>query len=611
MKLFRSLLTPIHRALVADPDPINRARIHILFWIMSVTLVFSFTLLAIYLASGPPLQLIRVTLVVSAMSYGLYRLFAGKSFRISAHIALFILGMLVWTNIFLIIQAINIVTLQYILLTITFSFYLLGIRQGMFYSVLVLLPVVLFIIINGIGSIQVSISPQQASDVVFVTVMLFNFLLLLFVNYHFLKAFQNTIDRLKHAQIDEKILNEQLKDAIAVAEASSRAKSNFLSTMSHELRTPLNSVIGMSYLLMENNPREDQNDNLRILHFSAESLLGLINGILDFNKLEYGKIELERIEFKPWDLVSQIYAGLAHQADEKGLNFQIELDEKIRDLNVLGDSTRLLQILFNLIGNALKFTNQGSVTLKVESVESGAGISSLRFAVSDTGIGILPEQRQIIFEPFSQASSNITRRFGGTGLGLAITKQLLGLHNSQIEIKSEVGCGTTFTFVIAYQLIEGQDKPLEDAVSLQHEDDSSLAGLRILIAEDNPLNVLLMKKLFRNWRMNGDFVVNGQQAVEKALDHDYDVILMDIHMPLMDGYQASRSIRDAFCERGKWPWIIALTASVADEINAKIQAAGIDDYVLKPFNPIVLKERLMSVANRYDLQKSAIIPPVI
>jgi signal transduction histidine kinase len=230
---------------------------------------------------------------------------------------------------------------------------------------------------------------------------------------------------LEKARKDEEELNEQLREAISRAENSSRAKSDFLSTMSHELRTPLNSVIGMSYVLLADQPREDQAGNLKVLHFSAESLLALINDILDYNKLDYGKLEMEKIGFYPSELIGRIHNGLKYQADEKGLSFRLDLDDKLSDIAVIGDPTRLLQILFNLVGNAIKFTSKGEIGLSVHLIDSDQEYVTLAFAVKDTGIGISAEQKEIIFEPFTQASSNITRKFGGSGLGLAITKQLL------------------------------------------------------------------------------------------------------------------------------------------------------------------------------------------
>ncbi len=581
-----------------DDDPINRARIHILFYSMSATLAMALIVLSVYIVQGPYLQLIRLTFVIIALVTGIYKLVFKRNYKPAAHIIIWMLNMLVWTNIFLLIQALNIVTIQYIILTITCSFYMLSARHGMIYSIAVMVPVVFHFIIYGTNNIQVFVNAQQASDPVFLTVLLFNFFLMIFINYHFLKAFHFALNKLKVARLDEKMLNDRLKEAISAAEASSRTKSDFLSTMSHELRTPLNSVIGMSYVLLADNPREDQQENLKVLHFSAESLLSLINDILDFNKLEYGKLELEFIEFKPAELIKGIHAGLKFQAEEKGLIFSLHLDEKLNDTILIGDSTRLLQILFNLIGNAIKFTPKGHVVLRVDVVSSEEDSVELKFAVTDTGIGISDKHLHVIFEPFSQASSNINREFGGTGLGLAITKQLLELHDTTMTIDSVEGRGTTFEFNIKYKCAALGEYTERSSLFSLSANSGDLSDLRILVAEDNSLNVLLMRKLFQSWGITADFVMNGSEALEKATESSFDVILMDIHMPVMDGYEASRQILNFYENREDKPWIIALTASVANDIHNKVTSAGLNDYISKPFNPVELKSRLGALSGQ-------------
>jgi CheY-like chemotaxis protein len=412
---------------------------------------------------------------------------------------------------------------------------------------------------------------------------------------------------LKAAQVDEKMLNDRLRQAIEVAEASSRTKSDFLSTMSHELRTPLNSVIGMSYVLLADNPRKNQVENLKVLHFSAGSLLSLINDILDFNKLEYSKLELEKVPFKPAELLHSIHSGLRFQAVEKGLDFCIKLDEKLNDIEVIGDSTRLLQILFNLVGNAIKFTSDGQVVLGVEVLDNTADGVYLDFTVEDTGIGISPSHQEIIFEPFSQASTNITRRFGGTGLGLAITKQLLELHGTAVRLDSQIGKGTTFKFKIKYQhAVKSKDEIILIS-SFQSVNPPDLSKLRVLVAEDNSMNILLMRKLFSSWGVNADFAENGREAVEKVTERHYDVILMDIHMPVMDGYEASRQIINYYVGNEEKPAIIALTASVASNIHQKVTDAGLDGYITKPFNPLDLRNRLAAWSGKKNRNTNKLV----
>ncbi len=576
-------------------DPIVKARINILFYMIIITVFFGMLLTVVYIIKGPPLQLIRIVVLMLALIYGLRQLILFSNYKPSAHISLMIVNMLIWTNIFLVANAISIVTVQYILLSSTISFYFLNARWGIFYSLLSLMPVFLYFSINGIDESVVFISGQQASEPVFIAVMMFNFFQLIFINYHFLTGFYLALSQLETAKKDEEDLNQQLREAISLAENSSRAKTDFLSTMSHELRTPLNSVIGMSYVLLADNPRKDQEENIKVLHFSAESLLALINDILDFNKLDYGKLELEEIGFYPAELVRSIYAGLKYQSDEKGLDFELSLDGKLNELGVIGDPTRLLQILYNLVGNAIKFTPKGKIALKVKLIDLSDDSLSIEFLVQDTGIGIDENQAERIFEPFSQASSNITREFGGSGLGLAITKQLLDLHRSKIELQSEKGVGTIFKFTIVYKRAERDQIDIHPLFSGQIEQELDLGNVRILVAEDNAMNVLLMKKLLSGWDVNADYAENGEEAVRMSMNKWYDIILMDIHMPVMDGYEATVKILENCSNAGNRPFIVALTASVAIDVQRKIQAVGMDDYVSKPFNPLDLKNKLLTL----------------
>lgn len=583
-------------------DPIIRARINILFYMMSLTIVFSLILTVGYILNGPPLQLIRVLILVACFTYGLRQLILFNDYKPSAHLVLIAINMLVWSNIFLVANAISIVTVQYILLSSTISFYFLNARWGVFYSLLSLFPVILYFSINGINDSAAFISGQQASEPVFIAVMMFNFFQLIFINYHFINGFYLALSQLEVARKEEKDLNEQLKEAISSAENSSKAKSDFLSTMSHELRTPLNSVIGMSYVLLADKPREDQAENLKVLHFSAESLLALINDILDFNKLDYGKIEMEKVGFYPAELIGRIHSGLKYQADEKGLLFSLELDENLKNIAVIGDPTRLLQILFNLAGNAIKFTSKGKIEISVDLLDSDLEYVTLGFVVRDTGIGIGAEQKEIIFEPFTQASSNITRKFGGSGLGLAITKQLLDLHNSQIDLKSEVGQGTTFKFKIRYNRAGSADITVNSILEANVLTNEDITWLNILVAEDNSMNILLMKKLLASWNITADFALNGMEAIEMAKKKFYDIILMDIHMPVMDGYESSANILSFYKNKPRSPYLIALTASVANDIHNKIKLAGLNDYVSKPFNPSELKSKLINYSRSRSKQ---------
>ncbi|RYF99197.1 MAG: response regulator, partial [Chitinophagaceae bacterium] len=360
----------------------------------------------------------------------------------------------------------------------------------------------------------------------------------------------------------------------------SNAKSNFLSTVSHELRTPLNGVIGMSDILLMQNPRDDQAENLNVLKFSANNLLNLINNVLDYNKIELGKVEIESIPFKIYDLIRNIYSGFRSRADEKGLNFTIEMDEDLKELSIVGDPTRLTQVLVNLIENAIKFTANGNVNVLIKSIAKTPRGVNLHFCISDTGIGIPKDKQEMIFDSFTQSSSSTTRKYGGTGLGLAIVKNLLALMGSEVSTKSKPGSGTSFTFELNYEVVEQSQKPA--SLEKLQADEIDISKLKILIAEDNEMNTLVMKKLLANWKINPDFAKNGAEAVAAVENNDFDLVLMDIHMPIMDGYQAALRIRRIKNKKKAKVTIIALTASVALDVRNKVAAAGIDDFMSKP-----------------------------
>ena len=377
----------------------------------------------------------------------------------------------------------------------------------------------------------------------------------------------------------------ELEKAKVEAEKATLAKTQFLSTMSHEIRTPMNAVIGLTHLLLQENPRQDQLDNLQTLKFSAENLLSLINDILDFSKIEAGKIEFEKISFKLIDLVNSIKHSMQYKAEEKGIKLKLEVDEGI-PANVKGDPTRLAQVLNNLVSNAVKFTSKGYVKVSIRNLgQDGEGIK-LRFSVRDTGIGIPEKKLSSIFESFSQASSSTTREYGGTGLGLAITKKLLELCGSTIEVKSKENVGTEFAFDLRLELPDSSEKVAKTYVT---EDlaEQNWSG-NILLAEDNKVNVKIACKFLKKWGLEVDVAENGLVAVELAKNKKYDLVLMDLQMPVMDGYEATKRIR------GMYPDIpiIALTASALLEVKAEAIAAGMSDYASKPFNPTELRKKI-------------------
>jgi CheY-like chemotaxis protein len=370
-----------------------------------------------------------------------------------------------------------------------------------------------------------------------------------------------------------------------------RAKDMFISVMSHEIRTPLNAVIGMSHLLLNDSPMPSQTDNLSILKFSAENLMSLINDVLDFTKIETGNIELEKANVDLRDMVNSISASMQYKAAENKIYLKQSIDEAI-PLLVIGDRARLTQILLNLVSNSVKFTSSGGVNIDLKVIEDNEKSVRIRFAVSDTGIGIANNKLNTIFESFKQAEADTTRNYGGTGLGLAISKRLIELHDSRINVDSVLGQGSTFWFTITFNKIE--DNTVKDKNKVEAE-----LNVNVLVVDDNQINRLLINKVLKKWGASAEFAENGIEAIEKLeLHKNFDVVLMDINMPLMGGLEATGIIRsksDPYFQ--KLP-IIALTASALSNQMGQIEDAGMNDYILKPFDPKSLYDKL----SRYQKQ---------
>lgn len=375
------------------------------------------------------------------------------------------------------------------------------------------------------------------------------------------------------------------------AEEGLQAKSEFLSTMSHEIRTPLNSVIGMSNLMQQNKPRPDQKEQLNVLQFSAKNLLSIVNDILDYNKIEAGMVSFEKIEINLPEMMQHITAGAKYAADDKGIQVKVNVDNEIKQY-LLGDPTRLSQVLHNLVGNAVKFTKDGEVVIEATILEKNDKEATILFSVKDTGIGIPVEKQQLIFERFTQADSSTSRSFGGTGLGLTITKKILELQGSKLQLTSEEGKGSTFFFSQTFALSKRPIEIKKDVEVLPAKEKQPLKGAHILLVEDNPINILVAKTFLESWGAAIDVAENGQEAVDRLDILKHQLILMDLHMPVMDGYTAIRTIR----EKGITIPIIALTASLPNEVEAEIKGLEIDDFVLKPFVPEELFRKVKEAA---------------
>ncbi len=383
------------------------------------------------------------------------------------------------------------------------------------------------------------------------------------------------------------------------AEQSEQFEQQFLANMSHEIRTPMNAVLGMTNILLQKNPRDDQRKYLDSIRHSSEALLVILNDILDISKIEAGRMELEHTDFSVAHIVQQVVNTLRFRAEEKRLRFNADCDPAIPPV-LIGDPVRLQQILLNLAGNAVKFTETGNVHLTVQLLEKKQNACCLHFEVRDTGIGMTAEQVTAVFERFRQAAGDTTRRYGGTGLGLSISKQLVELFGGGIQVQSTLGEGSVFSFDIELKTSANQTlRPKQEVISPAQL--KSLRGLRILVAEDNPYNRIVAVETLE--LMLSDVTVstaeNGQEAVRMVEANDYDLVLMDVAMPVMDGLEATRRIRALSAPKNTIP-IVAFTASVIQSEIQKCEAAGMDGYVPKPFKESELLEAMHKVVGRHS-----------
>jgi len=378
------------------------------------------------------------------------------------------------------------------------------------------------------------------------------------------------------------------------AEEATAAKAAFLSTISHEIRTPLNAVTGITHLLAEGEPRPDQVELLDMLQFSAGHLLNLINDVLDYNKIESGKVALEEKPFDLRALLTGILGTLGVKATQKGLAVHTRVDDRL-PAALVGDPVKLGQVLTNLIGNAIKFTDRGSVTLAVEAREITETAVSIRFSVTDTGIGIAADKHAQIFEEFIQAGYAINETYGGTGLGLAISRKLVELHGGKLALESEPGMGSRFYFTLT---LKPGPQPAAPTLGDQSLTGASLAGLYVLVAEDNQVNRFIVTQFLAKWGARFDTAENGAEALALAGRHDYDLVLLDLQMPGMNGLEAAARMRSLPDEKYRSLPIIALSASGRAGMEESLTAAGINDFVGKPFQPSELLAKIAAYAGK-------------
>jgi PAS domain S-box-containing protein len=381
---------------------------------------------------------------------------------------------------------------------------------------------------------------------------------------------------------EKKKLEREILESKFEAERTAKAKSEFLSNMSHEIRTPMNAIIGLSELLLKESLTDKQLENLKSIKYSADNLLVIINDILDFSKIESGKIEFESINFDLFSKVQEIRKTFIFKAEEKGIGLKFQVDERISPF-VIGDPFRLNQILLNLLSNAVKFTKEGTVSLIVDLVSEDEENVEIKFNIVDTGIGIPKDKLASVFESYTQAYTDITRRFGGTGLGLAITRQLVTMQNGQINIESEPGKGSTFSVTLQFQKGVADSQASVDEQIAEMLEKRDFDGMSVLLVEDNVMNQFVAHQVLELWNIKVDFANDGLEATDKLKVNDYALVLMDLQMPVMSGYEATAFIRDKTNKlRNPEIPIIALTADAFPETKKKVMEEGMNDFVTKP-----------------------------
>jgi hypothetical protein len=406
-----------------------------------------------------------------------------------------------------------------------------------------------------------------------------------------LKAIDESKDAIRAFSERDEALKEKEQ-----ARTSERFKQQFLANMSHEIRTPMNSVIGITNLLLRSQLDDQQSRYVSMIQAASEQLMAIINDILDISKIEAGKMQFEKISFHPAQVLTNVKNILQMKADEKGLDLKMDIAADVPD-SLTGDPSRLAQVLTNLVGNAIKFTDKGFVVMQCRMKKAGTPDCEVEFSVTDTGIGIAPEKLNSIFESFTQANSDTSRKYGGTGLGLTISKQLIELQGGRIGLESKPGMGTRFYFHLPFgtgSVVKQNEETVDNNDYL-----AQLTGIRILLVEDNDFNKIVAEDTLQEFLkdITIDHAENGKVALEKTAAGTYDVVLMDIQMPELDGYEATRTIRSV---EGTFRHtaIMAMTANATPEEINKCFESGVDDYISKPFIPEELFRKMAQLIQK-------------
>ena len=387
-----------------------------------------------------------------------------------------------------------------------------------------------------------------------------------------------------------------LKETEVELQRASKSKDEFLSTMSHEIRTPLNAVTGLTNILLMEDYLPEQVENLKALKYSGEHLLGLINDLLDFDKIKSGKLKVTEKDFSLHYFLENIKSHFQLRAEKKGVVFNVKKENNLPD-NIIGDKLKLTQIVKNLLSNSLKFTEKGSIVLSVENLGINNNKISLKFSIVDTGIGISKSRQESIFDSFMQANSETSIKYGGTGLGLSISKKLLNLQDSDLVVESTLGNGATFSFEIRYKVSNRLN--LYEPAMIKMQPNYEPLNINVLVAEDNKMNVLILKRFFLKWKVNYKVAENGEEVLKffERSNFDFDLVLMDLQMPVLDGYQTAKFIRNISDKSKANIPIIALTAFAQTDIKEKTKHYKMNGFMGKPFNPEKLYKLLKSYSN--------------